>query len=218
MMTAKIVALIVLLAGFGVMTNFRTQVTGYTRPTEAWLEDVTPAELTGFNMVRSLDNPKQSYKMDPVTYEVLDPFGIVARIFVRGTERFEAVVIAGDNADSFHDQRGCFQGQGWTITRDRHVTIQTKSRGEVPMNLLTVSGPQGDRIAAYCFQGPSRKLYSKFFDMWKDFMSAELKTGQIQKGVFFRFIALNQETSEEDLLQFAADYLDATEQTSAGSL
>ena len=86
---------------------------------ESWLIDRVPDIVPGYRLLPSDTNPKTTYKMDPETYAELEPIGITAQIYrdAQGHE-FEAVVIAGQDMATFHDQRVCFTTQGWSLTKD----------------------------------------------------------------------------------------------------
>lgn len=195
-------------ACFGAFGLLRPALTGYERPNEAWLETVTPSQVEGVHFIPSIDNPKQSYKMDEGTYKSLKPYGIVSRIFEVQGRRIDAVVIAGDNADSFHDQRACFASQGWTINNEREVIIDVPGRGKVPMVEIDVSHEsQGRSTALFAFRGPSGRVFSRFDDMWRDYFWAELSSGRIHGGQFFRFIDLDGSADVEPLHRFAGAYM-----------
>lgn len=196
-----------LLVATGSMTFLRSGLVGYVQPDEKWLETMAPDKVQGIDFLPSSENPEQSYKMDPATYEALKPFGIVSRIYDSMGQRFDAVLIAGDNADSFHDQRACFTSQGWNILSDKEVTINVPGRGPQQAVELQLQGPQGRANALYTFRGPSGRLFSKFNDMWKDYFVSELTSGRIYGGEFFRFIDLNGSDDTTKLYAFAGDYL-----------
>lgn len=191
----------------GAMGLARGEVTGYKRLDESWVEQHTPDTVAGMSFVRSQANPEQSYRMSDETYKMLNPFGIVSRIYIGDTQRYDAVVIAGDNADCFHDQRACFNAQGWTVIKDGVVDLDVRGVGNVPVNLVEVQGPNGPTYAIFAFRGPSGELTNSFDKLWNDFFSAELKTGRIQQGEFFRFIALDESADVEKLKDFAAEFM-----------
>lgn len=196
--------------GLGIFSSMRSGLTGYEAPSEKWLEQQVPKELGSFDMVPSKENPEQTYKMNEETYEALKPFGIVSRHYVDGDKKFDAIVIAGDNADCFHDQRACFTSQGWTLNEDRSILLETKTLGKTPAVLLDLEENGFRTLSLFTFRGPSGQTYSSFQPLWGDFMKAELSTGKIQQGQFFRVIALSPGITEEELLQFSADLIDGT--------
>jgi hypothetical protein len=197
------------LAGtIGLVGVFRPNLTGYTKPDEAWLEKMTPEVVMGKRFIPSQENPNQSYKMTEATYEQLKPYGIVSRIFEGNGKRFDAVVIAGDNADSFHDQRACFQSQGWNLLTDQEVEVGLPDGRTVQMVQLEIESQiSGKATALYAFRGPSGTIYSKFGGMWRDYFLAELSTGKIHGGEFFRFIDLTGSQDKAPLYKFAGEFM-----------
>jgi hypothetical protein len=204
-MIKRILIAIGLFAACGSLAFFRPAL--YRQPDEAWLESVTPEEVDGMEYFSSKENPEQSYKMSAETYTMLNPSGICSRIFDSGKGRYDAVVIAGDNADSFHDQRNCFSAQGWEIVADDQTTLEVPGAGTVPAVQLELNGPNGRAWAIYCFRGPSGKVTSQFGTLWRDFFFGELKTGKVQQGQFFRFIALDGDESPDKLKEFAGKFM-----------
>ena len=194
--------------GCGFFTLNRSGLTGYQRPTEKWLETVTPTKVLGAEFDKSSNNPAQSYPMPKEVYESLKPFGIVSRVFTVDGQRFDSVVIAGDNADSFHDQRACFVSQGWSILSDKVIELDMGSQGKGNAVLLDLQGSNGRTYAIYCFRGPSGTVYSEFGGMWRDYFFKELLTGQVHGGQFYRFIALDGESGLEGLKKFAGAYME----------
>ncbi len=209
-MIGRLAIVAALAGGLGIFSSLRSGLTGYEAPSEKWLEQQVPKELDGFEMIPSRENPEQTYKMNEETYEALKPFGIVSRHYEKGDSKFDAVVIAGDNADCFHDQRACFTSQGWKLNEDRSIMLETKTLGKTPAVLLDLEKEGFRTLSLFTFRGPSGQTYSSFQPLWGDFMKAELSTGKIQQGQFFRVIALSPATSEEELLSFASDLIDGT--------
>ena len=102
-------------------------------------------------------NPAQSYRMNDITYKMLAPFGIVARQYTtRDGKVFDVVLIASESRASFHDPRICFSGSGWTIADQRTAEVQTRTRGTVPVMIVTMeNGQKRDQMAAFFYRGPS---------------------------------------------------------------
>ena len=63
------------------------------------MKDKCPATVDGFRFLASADDPKVSYKMDKQTYDMLTPFGIVARTFRKDQRQFDVVLIAGNDKE-----------------------------------------------------------------------------------------------------------------------
>lgn len=200
-----------LCVGAGVYGLARAQITSYTPPNEEWFEKAIPIEMDGFQMRPSPQNPLQSYKMTQETYDQLKPLGIVSRIYDGGPRSYDAVLIAGDNSDSFHDQRACFAAQGWTVIEDDLITVPTEKFGEVKAIRLKLKGQNEEpALAIYTIRGPSGAFFNDFNSMWLDYMKMELTTGSIHQGQFIRTIDLTGKASAEELTAFTAQFIDAS--------
>ncbi|MFN3682396.1 MAG: hypothetical protein ACK41F_00520 [Fimbriimonadaceae bacterium] len=207
-MKIRAAILILLLVATGVATLFRNRVTGYERPDERWLESVLPDRIQDASYLASSENPEQSYSMDSATYEALKPIGIVARVYQHGPHRYDVVVIAGDEPNTFHDQTWCFRMQNWRILEDRTVSSATRKHGEVPMRLIHVANDQTNRWMVFVFRGPEGRFYPDFGGMWREFFLSDLKKGVPTPTSFLRVIGLSGQTPEE-VLSFAAEAVDA---------
>jgi hypothetical protein len=179
--------------------------------TERDLEAQMPKVIQGLHMIPSATNPEQSYRMPESTYDSLQPLGIVSRVFEGGKKRFDAVLIAGDNADAFHDQRACFTAQDWTVLEEKVVTVDL-DRGAAEAVQIEVEREGQKALALFAFRGPSGKVGADFQAMWLDFLWSEVKTGRVQEGQFFRVIALHPHSTEDELRGFAAEFIDKTVQ------
>lgn len=199
---ALIVAALGLVAGAAILLRG----TSYATPTESWLEQQTPDQVLGMGFVRSDDNPEQTYKMDETVYEQLKPFGIVTRIFVGEGKRMEAVVIAGDNADSFHDQRACFTSQGWVVEEEEPIKLNVAGETGTAY-FISISKDGMTHPAIFCFRGPSGEITHNFDAMWGDFFRRELTTGKPQRGEFYRFIDLSPGADRSDIIEFSEAFL-----------
>ncbi len=111
--------------------------------TESWMIKVAPKELPGYTMVPSRDpkNPEVTYTSDPIVYQTLVPYGIVAREFREkgGPKHFDVNVIASSTKDSFHDPRVCFTAQGWNLDKQSEAIVKTSTRGDVPVTLAEMN-------------------------------------------------------------------------------
>jgi len=207
-MISRALTIAALACAMGLAGLFRPALTGYDQPDEKWLETVTPQEVRGVCFVPSSENPNQTYKMNQETYDMLKPYGIVARVFEYEGHKIDTVVIAGDNADSFHDQRACFESQGWQVVGDQQMELTLPDGRKVPMVQLDLaSKEQGRTTALYAFRGPSGKVFSQFGGMWRDYFVAELTSGRIHGGEFFRFIDLSGSENKEPLYRFAGEFM-----------
>jgi hypothetical protein len=184
--------------------------------TEAWLEKTAPSTMPGYFMVTSPDNPSVSYRMDQVTYDTLRPYGIVARVFQGKEESVDVVIIASQAKNSFHDPRNCFTSQQWNIISEREVAVPTKTRGNVKVTAVELSGPTGKTTAAYVYKGPGG-FASSTMGLKVDMLKHQLLTSKMSDGVFYRFISGNQTTTDE-LLAFVGKYLDEANRQTDGYL
>lgn len=177
-----------------------------SRHNEAWLRKQVPRNFNGYSV-------SQPYKMDPETYKILDPYGIISRIMTNGNKSFDAVFIASDSSLSFHDPMECFSGQYNEILSKVTVQAPTKSFGNVPVTLMLLKNTNlnEDMYAAYCYMTPEGIVPSPdqiHFIMFKH----EILTATPQQGAFYRVI--NQVGGEDNqskdaTIQFLADYIDA---------
>lgn len=209
---AKIILLLVIFGVTGIAVALRPKVSA-NRPTEPWLETQVPTDFDGFRI-------QNVYKMDPETYSILKPYGIVSRFMTNGAQVYDSVFIASDNSESFHDPRICFNGQFNEILGQQSGVAPTKTLGNVPVTILILKNLRTGLInlSAYCFKGPGGFFAdqdSQHFDLFKH----ELMTAKPQEGAFYRIISETPGQTRQDhqmLLQFTADYLDAIHQQSKG--
>lgn len=211
----KIYFLIAIFVITGIAIAIRPRTMSH-RPTEAWLETLVPQSIDGFVV-------SQVYKMDPGTYSVLKPYGIVSRFMSNGTLNYDSVFLASDNSESFHDPRVCFNTQYNDILSQETDVCHTKTLGNVPTTVLLLKDlkTQTLNLACYAFKGPGgyfAEQDSQHFNLFK----YELMTAQPQEGAFYRIIDLNGTSSnptandKKNMLQFLADYLDAIHTQSKG--
>jgi hypothetical protein len=111
----------------------------------------------------------------------------------------------------------CFQSQGSELVGQRVKKVETKTRGSVPVTFITTSYNGSQRIAAYTYRGPSGFTDAPI-PLMNDLFVSELKQGTVQTGTFFRFIALNPTTTEEQLSKFIGQFLDASYESSGNLL
>jgi hypothetical protein len=187
--------------------------------TEAWMEDALPLEIPGFSWVKSNgEKPKQTYSAPDREYEYLLPYGVVCRTFEKGDTMIDAVVIAGNDRDTFHDPYFCLPGQDWKITSSKEVLLPTKTRGSIPVSIIQLTSPQGNKQrAVFCYKGPT-KFHPTQNSLYLDWFLTELKLEKPPEGAYYRFMTRKGEIPEKDLLEFAALYLDAANQISKGIL
>lgn len=195
--------------------------------TEQWMIDNSVRdEFDGFVMISGQVGPDISYEMDDVTYNTLEPYGIVARIFENSEigQAYDVVLIASQSKDSFHDPRVCFSAQGWALSNQWIATVKTKTRGDVPVTIALMDGPGGDnQLAAFLYKGPPNKFYGNTQRLKLAMFLEQLTGGDDLDGVFLRFIPQHRITTEEEQLQgikdmklFIGKYLDESGKVSDG--
>jgi hypothetical protein len=190
--------------------------------TEEWMLKTLPMAFGEYRANSSAENTLYSYKMDEVTYRTLDPYGIVARVFVheKTREAYDAVVIASQSKDSFHDPRVCFSAQGWAISNQWVVNVETKTRGKVPVTLVVMDGPDTrNRLAAFLYKGPGG-FYGNTQRLKTAMLIETLFGGGNLSGVFYRFIPQNHDPEDKDqaykLQVFIGEFIDAVNSASDG--
>lgn len=181
--------------------------------TEAKMETMAPAKVAGYTYMPSPENPKQSYKMDARTYRLLSPFGIVSRVYESGLERYDVVLIAGNDKENFHDPRICFRGQGWEIIDEDAIMIDT-ARGQIPASLVRIRKPDtSPTFAVFFYKGP-KGFYRKTSDLGLAMILGPL-TGKFETdAVFYRFMPMFPAATEEGMKKFIAEYMDAAGKSS----
>jgi hypothetical protein len=184
---------------------------------EAKMEDLAPMTVGNFQMTPSNDNPKQSYKMDEKTYRLLQPYGIVSRIYSDGKKAFDVILIAGHSKENFHDPRVCFTAQNWAIKEDKTANIETKTRGIVPVTIVKIAQLSGGResMAAFFYRGPNG-FYPNTPNLGRAMLMGPLTGHFNTDAVFYRVMPATDSVQEEDLKAFIAEYLDAAEPVSKG--
>lgn len=182
---------------------------------ETWMAQHAPDTVAGFTFEPSYDDPGCSYKMSDSTYKTLQPSGILARTYKSGNEEYDVVLISSDNSVSFHDPRVCFTASGWNITHEKHTKIHTQTHGDVPITLVQMQGDGQEKTALYFYRSPSG-YESVARKMRWDMLLGELLHGRNDQGVFYRFIPMSTQTTDDELQKFASQYLDAAYTASGG--
>jgi hypothetical protein len=185
---------------------------------ETWMVARSPSAIGPYTFTgpSEVDAPEgQSYRMSKSTYDTLKPSGIVSRHYASGFKKYDVVLIASDNSVSFHDPRVCFTASGYTITDQKQITIPTKSHGEVPMTLVRMEG-RGEKCSAlYFYRGPNGFQAVARKMRW-DMLVGQMVKGRNDQGVFYRFIPVTPNITDDELKQFAASYLDEANRVSGG--
>jgi hypothetical protein len=189
-----------------------------TTLTEQWLLDRVPTQIPGYRLIPSLENPRVTYRMSEETYAELEPVGITAQVFEDADGRqYEAVVIAGQDMNTFHDQRVCFTTQGWSLTKNTEGHLVANDFGDVPILDLTVSkGDRQEAPAFFMWRSPARftnnRRTAKF-----DFLKSGLLSQETQVGFSYRFMAVTDGVDASQLKKFTDAYLSALKQAEAAA-
>ncbi len=176
--------------------------------TEPWMQKTA---ITRFGKYKTESNlpGDVTYKMDKTTYDALQPFGIVARIMDDGRKGFDVTLIASANKNSFHDPRVCFAAQGWELSQEQPVKIETQTRGIVTATVTQLKGKDGVKWGAFFYRGPEGFSPTTLGLKWQMF-KRQMFHGENAEGVFYRFIPSQSDTTKEELAAFVRDYLDAS--------
>jgi exosortase len=177
--------------------------------TEAWMEKTAPTQIGDFKVT-------STYKMEPSTYQELQPYGIVCRIFSNKTQSYDVTLVASNRKTSFHDPKVCFPAQGWSFDSQKRVVVHTQTRGDIPMTIMGMTGEdKSTQLAAFFYRdkkgfyaSPQALSWSMFLDQFAGHTDTE--------GVFYRFMPEHANAKEEDLTSFIARYMDEAPKTSGG--
>ena len=154
-----------------------------------------------------------TYKLDQSNYDILQPWGIVARVFVDGASSYEVVAIASRKKESFHDPQTCLTAQGWLLSNQRVSTVTTKTRGIVPITLFEMD-KGSEHLTSMYFLKTTQGYFAEFSAVkWAMFKYKALHIGKDDEGAFIRIIPKGQ-SSEEKMKQFAAEWIDEATVTS----
>lgn len=182
---------------------------------EEWMVANSPRQIGAYQYEPGRDNPEVSYKMDEGTYDTLKPWGIVARRFRGDDKVFDAVLIASESKDSFHDPRVCFTAQQFNIDKETVDMVQTQTRGTIPVTLAEMSSKEGKTLTVFFYRGPGG-FYPTTQDLKKNMFIHQCKTMEDPQGVFYRFIAMYPGANKADLFKFIGEFLDKSGETSGG--
>jgi len=154
-----------------------------------------------------------SYEMDKVNYDILQPWGIVARTFIDGPDKYDVVVIASRKKESFHDPQVCLRAQGWELSNQRTDTIQTKTRGTVPVTLFDMA-QGGDKRTAMYFLKTTQGYYADMSKLkWDMFKYKITHVGKDDEGAFVRIMPMGT-LDVNQMKKFAGDWIDEAVKTS----
>jgi len=181
---------------------------------ESWMAAHAPATVGAYTFQPSSETPDCSYKMGKVTYDTLQPSGILARTYQSGGKIFDVVLIASDNSVSFHDPRVCFTASGFNISSEKHLTVPADGK-QIPVTFVKMQSGTDQKSALYFYRSP-RKFQSVARMMRLDMLIGELLHGRNDQGVFYRFIPMSKDITDEELLQFTSNYLNEAHRVSGG--
>lgn len=216
---ALVAVLVILLAG---LTIAFTKKDVPDTMDESEMIRISARDLDGYRMEGGPESPDYTYRMDEVTYKTLEPYGIVARIFENEQtgERYDVVLIASRSKDSFHDPRICFSAQGWVLTKQALDSVQTETRGKLPVTIAFMDGLQDTgKMAAFLYKGPSR-FYGTTKELKLGMFLEQMKGASNLDGAFYRFIPLHTNPDQPkmlaDLKRFIGQYMDESNRASGG--
>lgn len=185
------------------------------KKTEDWMEQHLPYKVGNYTFLPANPGAQQSYRMEQRTYDILKPFGIVCRRYAGGRFVYDAVVIASQSDDSFHDPRVCFSAQGWELGPMEEVPIETKTHGTIKATMTTMSGKERNKIAAFVYK-TDKGFHASTSEVKWAMLFESMKGGRKLNGVFYRFIPEYSGATKEQLAKFIGEYLDAAAATSNG--
>ena len=183
---------------------------------ETFMIAKAPTQIGAFKFVQGQTKPGCSYDVDERTYELLQPFGVVGRVYTDGVKGYDVMLISGNDKNCFHDNRVCFSGQGFSITKQSDESVETP-RGTIPITLLELEHKErGRMMAAMFFKGPHGKWYALPANLTFAMFLEQVKLGSDLNSTFYRIIPTHANPSKEDLKQFIRDYVVAAEKSSEG--
>jgi hypothetical protein len=212
-----VVAGVVLAAGILIQATPKIQLQSKT---EAEMEEMAPRKVGDFEfrVNHACPKPNQSYIVDERTYTELKPFGVVGRIYenYKSGEAYDVLLIAGNDKNSFHDNRVCFESQGFQITKQEAVEIDT-TRGKVPATFLTLQHKErGVQRAVMFYKGPHNAFYPLPQNLTFGMLVEQLKLGTNLDSVFYRIMPVRMDATNEQLVNFTKLYLEEAQKTSNG--
>jgi hypothetical protein len=182
---------------------------------EQWMKDHAPATVADYRFQTSADDPQISYRMDDSTYEMLNPFGIVARTYYNMGRQFDVVLIAGNDKENFHDPHVCFNAQGWTFLEDKVIQIPTKTRGTISATYARISQRGRDSITVFFYRGP-KGFYPSTPNLGMAMLLGPLMGDFKTDAVFYRFMPMYDGATPEDVIEFVGKYMDEAGKASDG--
>jgi hypothetical protein len=208
-----------LLSGFliivGALSLIRPGQAAGVALTEAEMEARAPTSVPGYQLIPGPQGLAYTYRMDEQTYEVLQPFGIVARQYTDGQHTFDVVLITSNSHESFHDPKICFSGQGWIFTSTRRETLEIPDGRTIPATVVEMSGPLEDALAIYFYKGP-KGFVADPKRLQLDMFNEVLFGRNPADSTFYRFMPSTQGPDLEQLKGFIRTYMVAAAEESGG--
>ncbi len=190
--------------------------------TEQWMKEHAPEVVSDYRYDKSPDDPLISYKADDQTYEMLRPFGIVSRRYYNTGQRYDVVLIAGNDKENFHDPHVCFRAQGWTFVEDKVVEVKTKTRGTIPATIAVIENNGRRTMTLFFYRGP-KGFYPSTPNLGMAMLLGPLMGDFKTDAVFYRFMpeydmpgegAARDEAMKSQLIAFVGNYMDAAGKSS----
>lgn len=183
---------------------------------EDWMESVAPAKVASYSFLPSGEDPQCSYKSPEMVYDTLVPtVGILARVYEHEGQRFDVTLIASRDKASFHDPRVCFTAQNYEITEEQSITIDTKTRGQIPATLAKMTTPdKGQAVAVFFYRG-NHGFYGNTTRLKFSMLGDQIMGRSDTDAVFYRFIP-SGDLSVDRLKSFIALYMDTAGKSSKG--
>lgn len=171
----------------------------YEEKTEPWMEKAIPESLSGYSLLVS-SRRDSSVKMDRLTYDTLQPFGIVSRTFkgAKDGRTYEFLVIAGNTRKPFHDPQVCFSAQAWVLQDPKTRTVNIPAiGGNTQVTAMGLSKPGQKAAAMYFYKDPFGWRPAPFY-IPIDLTLAKLLMKDRVDGQFFRLIVSPSTTPKDD--------------------
>lgn len=202
------------LLAMGAIVGLSAQPVSAGGKSEDWMKEQALTKVGAYRMETSHDDPGVTYRMPQSTYDVLVPYGIVARVFRHENQSYDVVLIASRDRRSFHDPRVCFSAQNYQIESEETIEIPTKTRGTIPATLAKMKGPNGPTVAVFFYRGPHGFHASTMGLKWA-LLFDQLKGKSDLDGVFYRIIP-SGDLSTDKLVRFIGMYMDESGRHSKG--
>lgn len=210
----RLIGISVFLAAFGGLLTAAPRLSANTKD-ENWMAAHLPDKVGKMTWLES-NVPGQTYRMDKSTYDALKPFGIVCRLYQDNQKSYDVVLIASRSKVSFHDPRSCFTSQGSVLENQHMAFVDSPTRGKVPVTFTTLNNNGDKKLAAFTYRGPGGKFHDTTQSLLFSMFSSQLLLKKDQDGVFYRFIAKDTDTTEEEMKTFISKFLEASNSSSAG--